>query len=146
MFYDNKIIDAVCGKKDEFSVEHRSINAIIAVGMIMVGIGSINNLIFSLKDPLIHSIIGLLCFSILYYIGRIRENYWIAVYGTFFYMLSFLSLNWFINGGTFGPTVYFYFSVLVEFILITKKLLILPVTQVMIILNILVMIPEKKHR
>lgn len=122
MFYDNKIIDAVCGKKDEFSVEHRSINAIIAVGMIMVGIGSINNLIFSLKDPLIHSITGLLCFSILYYIGRIRENYWIAVYGTFFYMLSFLSLNWFINGGTFGPTVYFYFSVLVEFILITPKL------------------------
>ena len=122
MFYDNKIIDTVCGRKDDYTVEHRSINAIIAVGMIVAGIGAINNIIFELKDPLIHTIIGFFCLSILYYIARVREKYWIAVYGTFFFMLTFLSLNWFLNGGTFGPTIYFYFSVLVEFILITKKL------------------------
>ena len=84
MFYDNKIIDTVCGRKDDYTVEHRSINAIIAVGMIVAGIGAINNIIFELKDPLIHTIIGFFCLSILYYIARVREKYWIAVYGTFF--------------------------------------------------------------
>lgn len=119
MFYDNKIIDYICGSKEKFSIEHRSINAIIAAGMGMTLFGLLNNIICSIMYPLILTAVGLILLPVLYYFGRIKGKYAIAAYGSYIYTIVYLSINWFFNGGSYGPTIYFYFTLLIEFTLIT---------------------------
>ena len=117
--FDN-LVNIICGKKENFTQEHRVVNAIVFSGVLFSFAALVVHSMFLLEVAAILSLITCILTSIIFYISRIVGIYNKIIDIWYFLMLVILTANWITNGGSYGPSIYFYFSLFIELIIITK--------------------------
>ncbi|MCK4663151.1 MAG: serine/threonine-protein phosphatase [Bacteroidales bacterium] len=132
----HKINSFLIGNLSEFSLKHR----LFTMSCFWVFLLGSFFTIFSLSEnhilQIILSFVGSVSFLLMYYFSRIKH-----LYNTWLFMIAmafFLSISWFFNDGSNGPTVYlFILSVLSLFSIFERKYY--SIIIITIILNIIIL-------
>lgn len=112
---------SISGHYEDFSLEHRLFNNLCAFSIIACLLTFIANALVGIAWQM-HVVVFLsLCFfSYLYHLSRYKKRYKSLVIPYQVIAVIFLSVMWFLNGGTEGPIGYFYFIAIVGAILFIK--------------------------
>ena len=106
------------GPRNEFSMDHRFLNAFISFGFIFAILALFLNIMlgFSRIVILIPIMLGVV-FFVFYYFSRFRGAYTSILYPSTVFMLIIISLIWIENGGSQSPVVAIFFLLLVYILL-----------------------------
>lgn len=97
------------GSSDEFSIENRAFNYVCVISFILL-------IVFLFLDAYIclslmtGVLIGLMVIlGIMYYYSRFKKKYKFSIYLYIFFSYVALTFNFFVNAGTYGPTLFMFF-------------------------------------
>ncbi|MCU0847789.1 MAG: ATP-binding protein [Spirochaetes bacterium] len=115
------LIKKIIGSADQFTIEHRLLNASCMISIFFSIAILVNNIALGL-DPFLNLIIGLafIFYSILYYLSRIKARYTLPVWGLIIFFMLLLPAGWFLNSGLFGSTVYICFFIFSLFFIVVR--------------------------
>lgn len=116
-----RLAQALFGKPEECSLEHRFFNASCLIGGAAGILATIINLSLDFQAVLTLSTLGIsLLFSIFYFISLKKKYYKAFILPFIFISLLTLSYIWFINAGSRGPVLYVIFIGLLLYIVLTR--------------------------
>jgi len=102
------------GEQNVFQMEHRFLNGFMLFGVLIALFSIATNTVFELPSILVLlSAIAFVFMSFFYVLSRILKIYKATLYTASIFILVFLSFFWIENAGSFGPTIYLYFVLLV---------------------------------
>ncbi|MCG8412516.1 MAG: SpoIIE family protein phosphatase [Bacteroidales bacterium] len=110
------------GERETFSLEHRFFNSASFLSALATIFAITTNIILKLNIySTILTLVSFIIFSACYYISRVRNTYKKLIIPYIIYSVIFLSIVWFLNGGSQGSIIFIYLLVLIIFIIISNK-------------------------
>ena len=114
----HRLSSLILGSRDEFSMEHRFLNAFMLFGSAISLFGLIINLVLDMsKSLIIWTGISAVILTVFYFFARFKKVYTPVLYVSTVFMLVLLSIIWIENAGSQGPIIYTFFALLVFIIL-----------------------------
>lgn len=116
-------LEKISGNQLNFTLEHRFLNVVLIIGVIIFLIGNIENYLFELSSTviLVH-FIGSFIFGYMYYLSRIKKVFKIplSILSTLLILFVFPA-SWVSNGGSFGGIPFYMMCGISFFAIILKK-------------------------
>ncbi|OFX81238.1 MAG: hypothetical protein A2X12_00635 [Bacteroidetes bacterium GWE2_29_8] len=107
-----KVTNLLIGSKSDFDFDQRFFNlACIQTISLLVISSVVDYIVLGFKAFLI-SFIGIFIFSLIYYIAKFKKFYKTSLWMFVVSVVILCNFSWFINNGSYGPTIYFYFIAL----------------------------------
>lgn len=95
-------------KESQLPLEHRILNLLLVMAIILCFFGSINNYFLDLGTCLVSiSLLGCILFTFLFYLSAIRQQYTIVIFGLVVSIFIYTPALWIINAGTLGGIPYY---------------------------------------
>ncbi|MBF0225751.1 MAG: PAS domain S-box protein [Desulfobacterales bacterium] len=115
-------LELLFGKIEEFSLEHRLLNittfTFFVLSMLYCPFAFFTDIH---KRVVLLSILSVILSYTAYFLSRINKNFKISARLFYLSLLFILSINWFIHGGSFGPSIYLFFAAFIIVLLIFDK-------------------------
>ncbi|GAB4292502.1 MAG: hypothetical protein Kow0068_17740 [Marinilabiliales bacterium] len=117
----DKIVIKISGDPLFHTLEHRFLNSIIFISLVINTVAFILNVTFSISELQSYFTFGGIIFNfVLYYFSRILKKKRGVVYILFIYYLIALTFIWIDNAGINGTIPFIYFLIIASIIIITK--------------------------
>jgi PAS domain S-box-containing protein len=146
-----KIANSISGRSENFTIEHRFLNATLVISIILAFFVAIDNLIlFTNFQHFLTTSVFISSIGLWYYLSRKKKLFNIPAFGLYFSVSIVISYSWIVFSGINGPTIIF-FSILIAFFVYIfegyKKLFIILFTSVNIGMLLLIEIisPQTLH-
>jgi PAS domain S-box-containing protein len=110
-----RIVSLIAGKSENFTIEHRFLNATLVITLIIALFVAINNLVLFVNYTLF--VVSLVLFATVtfwHYLSRIKRLFNIPAIGLYFTISLVISYTWIVFSGIRGPGPVF-FSILLSF-------------------------------
>ncbi len=118
----NNFLQKIIGDKEQYTLQHRILNASMLLAVILNVVASISNYMLGLHwSAIAVGTLGIITFLFLYFYSFYARKYKIVVIiGLGFLICLFIPSVWFTNGGSIGSTQYLIFLVLTGVLTISK--------------------------
>lgn len=100
-------VSAIIGDEETYSIEHRVLNTVLVLGIIIIGIATVLNYLLNLTLMAIVSLMCGIIISILYYSSLVKRQYVFSLYAATFIIFIVTPILWMYNGGITGGTPFY---------------------------------------
>jgi len=124
-FSENSSLKAIwkklIGDPEEYSLENRAFNYVCVISFILLVLCVFANIYISQATMTWVLLFLIAILSVIYYLGKVRKRYTFGVIVFAVCSYGALILNYFLNSGTYGPTIELFFVSFVLLITISDK-------------------------